>query len=159
MLPQKEKAPLDTLPTRGVRLAIIAVFLLALMLQAINPVRGLAQQDGTLIEICSEFGVAKVRVDAEGNIVETSGTPCPKCEDCALCCADVASAAPNAGTLHSPIDLPSIEPARVRTSDTENPAQFWADNRGPPVRTPIEIGPAMELFMASPWIEGRTPWT
>lgn len=142
-------------PLRAVlRRAGAVVALLALLLQTFAP--GAAQaQDGMIAVICGAEGPVEVRMNADGEVDEA---PCPECGTCPSCLllstpyALPSSSAPF-GLKFAAASLQS--PGSPRS---ENPAQFWPENRGPPLFTQVESGFACRAFLSSE-ICGGQPWT
>lgn len=141
----------------GLRRLLVVVLALAAMLQMIVPVRALALDGGNLVEICSEYGVEVIRIDASGNPVDTDGTPCPDCGDCVLCNLAVSFDLPSETAFAAGERLTAIVRASETQFRTKNPAQVWADCRGPPRNTQKATDLAMKLTMGSALIAGRTP--
>ena len=107
---------------------------LALLLQVILPTTAQAS-GGIWIEICGEFGAEMVLMDVSGDETEPAKTaPCPDCGPCMLCAATAPAVFPDFSVTRAPGDAVL---ARFRGHDADvppNDAQFWPDNRGPPVR-------------------------
>lgn len=131
------------------------VALLALLLQTFAP--GAAQaQDGMIAVICGADGPVEVRMTADGEVDEA---PCPECGDCPSCLL-----------LSAPFVLPSssapfgsqyaavASPRSPDSPNSENPAQFWPENRGPPLSTIVKSGFACRASLSSE-ISGGQPWT
>ncbi len=135
------------------------LLVLGIVLQTITPMRGQAASNGTVMEICSQFGVVQVRIDADGNPVDPDPAPCADTH-CTLCISLSQIDLPASFDIVTPV-IPSstageTHPARVGA----NPAQFWAANRGPPADTEKAalagecptMGPApFPLLGGAPW--------
>lgn len=132
---------------------------LAFLAQTVAPVPASAHSPGMLVEICSEFGVVTVRVDADGMPVEADSGPCPACTICAKCMIATSFDMPGVVAIATPErHAEPIAPA-LRDIPADNPARFWADNRGPPGCTEkarnvvheLPMGPARD-DRGSSWI-------
>lgn len=101
------------------------------ILQAV-PVTARSSEDGAWFEICSEAGIVLKKIDMS-DAPDTENTPCPKCSQCPFCAIaglDVILASTFAGKTEF-----FVAPKSFRASQTNvaNAAQFWPDNRGPPL--------------------------
>lgn len=111
------------------------------------------------IEICSEQGVEIVRVDAEGNLVESGGMATGDCETCKFCATPVASETPGAGAATHP-DLPSASDGwPVVASVAAGREGLWPETRGPPSDS-MNTGflPLTPASIAADFAR-RAPWT
>ncbi len=122
------------------------------------PASAASHGDGDLIEICSEYGVSVVRIDDTGNVTDPEDAPCPKCSDCPVCAIIAVGDMPTNTTAVTATTLGQRLLLRGAQPYKENPAQFWANNRGPPLRTEKAIDLAKTQFMGLPCIDGRAPW-
>lgn len=109
------------------------VCIISLMLQVLVPVSAQASE-GAWIEICGESGAELVRVDVSAGETQPSDmTNCTDCGPCVLCAVAEPVIAPEpAHALLSIIIVHTQQPIGV-DAIKPNAAQFWPDNRGPPV--------------------------
>lgn len=106
--------------------------------------------------ICGADGPVEVRINADGEVDEA---PCPECGDCPACLVLNAPFALPSGSL--PFGLQYAAAPAKGTPDSplsENPAQFWPENRGPPLFTQVKTGFACRVSLSSE-ISGGQPWT
>lgn len=159
MLPRTKKTRPESLTEPGFRWAFVVLFLLAMVLQAFAPVRGMAAQGGDVIEICGASGVSELRIDVANGETGPHDPACGDCAACVLCCGQAAAALPPVQevlVLHGEL--------RERADRLETPlsgrigAASWADNRAPPVRDRQAEKLIVNLFMGPPRSEGRAPW-
>lgn len=129
-----------------------------LVLQSVVPASAAASGDGDLIEICSEFGVLLVRIDDSGNMTDPGDATCPKCGDCPLCAIIAFGNLPKDAACTKTTTLGHRLLSAVAQPHTDNPARFWADNRGPPPRIQKATDLATRQFVGLPCSEGRAPW-
>ena len=131
------------------------VALLALLLQAFAP--GAAQaQDGMIAVICGADGPVEVRMNADGEVDEA---PCPECGDCPSCLLLSAPYTLPSGSVPFGLQFAAgTSPRSPDSPNSENPAQFWPENRGPPLFTQVQSGLACRTSLSSE-ISGGQPWT
>lgn len=134
MSPERPKSmPLFSLTklsklTGTFRLMVGLVSALFLSLQVIAPNIGQAAEGGDWMEICSEFGVIEIQINAP----QEDGSECTECDTCVMCSVQGPS------TLEddfSALKLASSKTLIFRTDShvvRTNPAQFWHVSRGPP---------------------------
>lgn len=148
--------PLRTAPGRRLNsaFAMLGVALIVLQLLAPSLVRA---GGGEWIEICSDGAAVWIQIDEDGE--ERESEPCPKCRNCTLCA--VGSIAPLAAVPG--VSLTS-RPAKARFSVSaqckyHNPAQFWPDNRGPPLETQDHMIRALRVALDFTPVTGGAPWS
>lgn len=147
-----------TMSKQRLRLAFLGVLIVSAILHSVSPAPGLAHEAGELIQICGEFGVSEIRIDADGNEIDDQAPPCARCGDCPLCVV-VAEFGPTddfAWQVQS--GERRLNRARANGFHVQNPAQFWADNRGPPLRSEKAQLLADKKFMGPACVGGRAPW-
>jgi len=112
-----------------------ALGIILLVLQMLVPQTGQAA-GGNWIEICSEYGAVEIQVDLDGIPLDSppaNDIECPECPTCALC-ALTGVVAIETAAIATGFDASVLTPDWYgRENCTPNPAQFWPDNRGPPL--------------------------
>jgi len=112
---------------------------------------------GEWMVICSEDGPVLMQGDISGN----DTTPCPECEECQAC--NPASAANAVLPGHSVSRFHLVRPVGPLLSAevlSTNPAQFWPDNRDPPLANQINTSDRTHrLSCAATPNQGGAPWT
>lgn len=140
----------------GARMLAGLVTVVALVLQLWAPAAAQAS-DSTWVEICSEVGPVLIQMDLSDEPSDPG--PCPKCQDCALCAvADGLSGNPMLKPVFA-AHMAAVNPVCPSQSVAPNPAQFWPDNRGPPVATQYIIERALRASIASNPNIGGALWT
>jgi len=128
----------------------------ALVLQTMTPAAAQIANPGEWMEICGEDGPVLRQVSLSGD----EPAPCPKCEKCEACQLVVSTG----GIL--PVSLVSRFVPKAVVADVmpksivgKNPAQFWYENRGPPLALISLNDSASRLFHAATPNKGGAPWT
>lgn len=106
--------------------------------------------------ICGADGPVEVRMTTDGEIDEA---PCPECGTCPSCLLLSTPFALPSGS--APFGLQFAAGPSQQSLDSpisENPAQFWPENRGPPLQTQVKSGFACRASLSSA-IHGGQPWT
>ncbi|SDI43756.1 hypothetical protein SAMN04488026_100313 [Aliiruegeria lutimaris] len=143
---------------RSKRKLLAVLLCMLVVMQAMLPVPAAAYAGGDLVEICSESGVLVLRIDADGNVIDPEDAPCPECDDCQLC-ANVALGDQPAQFRTIRETGHAVRPDWIATQPVkDNPAQFWADNRAPPLRSEKATDLSIIPFMGPPLTEGRARW-
>lgn len=110
------------------------VCILALMLQVILPTSAHAS-GGFWVEICGEFGAETVLMDVAGDeTLPVDGEPCADCGPCVLCAAASPAVFSDIAVTGVQYDIVSTRYSEISADLPPNEAQFWPDNRGPPLR-------------------------
>ncbi len=143
---------------RPLRLALgragTVVAILALLLQIFAPTAAQAQ-DGMIAVICGQDGPVQVRLNAAGDVEEA---PCPECGDCAFCLLVSSPVAVPTDSLPSGLQLAvSDSLSSLSSVFSVNPAQFWPENRGPPLQTQNNSGLACRSTHRA-LLSGDRPW-
>lgn len=146
-------------PGEKSRIVQCLVFVLSFALQAIAPMPAPAHEAGSLIVICSEAGVAEIRIDAAGNETPGSNSPCHDCENCLACATYAAADLPRGKIWQASGPCPCPEAVVQGSFHASNPAQFWADTCGPPAATKEARTLETIPFMEPAQRRGGTPWT
>lgn len=111
---------------------LICVF--ALLLQVILPTTAQAS-GGIWVEICGEFGAQTVLMDVSGDDpAPAEPAPCPDCGPCVLCAVAPLVILPDMTITHSDTQAFLTRFQAIAADVPPNDAQFWPDNRGPPLR-------------------------
>ena len=118
---------------------------LFLVLQMFVPVVAQAASGSAQIEICSEFGAIEITIAADGD----TASDCPDCPACAQCSLN-HTIAPELATRLACFDAAPLPWVPYKADlIVQNPAQFWPDNRGPPLaHTTITQLPGRVLGMS-----------
>lgn len=110
------------------------VALCSLVFLQLFPLAASAAGNGEWIEICSDSGVVLVKVDLSGETEDSnSHGKCPDCAQCPFCALSGFEAvlAIQPAANHDSLKLGGTFVASQRVMF--NAAQFWPDNRGPPL--------------------------
>lgn len=128
----------------------------ALVLQMLTPVAARAADMGEWMVICGEDGPMLIQVSLSGD----EPTQCPKCESCDACQLIVSGGGLLPVTLVSRF-VPKVESADVMAESSVgiNPAQFWHENRGPPLAQVRLNQDACRLSHVVTPSQGGAPWT
>lgn len=132
--------------------------LCALVVVQVAPVAAAAYRHSAWVEICSENGIMLKQIDvSDENGSERDN--CPECAQCPFC------AMPD-------FDTKIIVPAAVKSgfatrqgavgtaqANIANPAQFWPENRGPPLADETVRPRARDLAKAATFQVGDLPWS
>ncbi|MDP5219115.1 hypothetical protein Q5Y75_17995 [Ruegeria sp. 2205SS24-7] len=148
--------PLSTAPGRRLNsaFALLGIALFVLQLLAPSLVRA---GGGEWIEICSDGAAVWIQIDEDGE--ERESEPCPKCQNCMLCA--VGSFAPLA-TVPGVSLTPAPASARLSVPaqcEHHNPAQFWPDNRGPPLESQNHMIRALRVVLDFTPVTGGARWS
>lgn len=111
---------------------------------------------GQWMVICGENGPVMTQVF----LSETTPENCPKCDDCKACQQGFGTggALPNQRTL-APVTSVQMRLVLSALSVVGNPAQFWHENRGPPLDSaPHNLSAHLGLHAATP-TKGAASWT
>ncbi|WIY26075.1 DUF2946 family protein [Parasedimentitalea psychrophila] len=128
----------------------------ALALQMLAPITAHSENSGEWMVICGEDGAVLMQVQ----LSDDEPAACPICGDCKACQLGVSAGGILTPTLRSR-DFPAIEVVHGMHggSVAPNPAQFWHENRGPPLVHTILSDSAWRLFHAVTLSQGGAPWT
>lgn len=128
----------------------------ALALQMLAPIAAHAENAGQWMVICGEDGPVLMQVHLSGD----EPARCPECDDCKTCQLVVSTGGISPPTLGS-YGLPAIKdlPAHHQANAAPNPAQFWHEDRGPPLLHTIFSDSAWRLSHAVTLSQGGAPWT
>lgn len=118
--------------TNVIRRLVAALSVAFVMLAQLTPAFAATGGDGDWMEICSEFGVVLKKVTMDDD--DSGTTPsCPDCETC-LFCYSIETTDPYILRSFDLVHLNDREPSLgAMQIVAPNPAQFWPDNRGPPL--------------------------
>jgi len=121
------------------RLSAALALCLMVFLQVAPGIAGAAAK-GEWVEICSEFGVILKQVALNGDSLpegeNKNDVPCPLCAACAFCAAlESEGILPEQHQARAGIGGRCSRALRALQNVAANPAQFWPDNRGPPLGT------------------------
>lgn len=140
---------------RARRAACVVLGVFLLTLQSFAPVFA-AQGQGDWIEICAEAGAVWVQVDLDEG--DGDAGPCPDCARCALCAVTSAAPMPKLTNLTRFEFVQFGTFPRFDAYNSDNPAQFWPDTRGPPTAPEMTPERALRASMATTQNTGGAPW-
>jgi len=128
----------------------------ALILQMLAPVAAHSANSGEWMVICGADGPVLMQVQ----LSDDAPAPCPKCDDCKACQLSVSVG----GVLSAPLTLRDLlamtaEHRPLGVSIAANPAQFWHENRGPPLVQSLISDSLFRLSHAATLSQGDAPWT
>lgn len=126
----------------------------ALALQLIAPIAAHSANTGEWMVICGEDGPVLMQVQ----LSDDDPAPCPKCDECKSCQLVVSTGSISPPTLNSR-DLPMVKAVHVlhEGNVAANPAQFWHENRGPPLLHTTHSDSATRLSHAVTLSQGGAP--
>ena len=130
----------------------------ALTVQMLAPIAAHSANTGDWMEICGEDGPVLMQVQ----LSDDEQAPCPKCDECKFCQLAVST-----GSIPSPVltsyNLSAVKALHVCFEGTveANPAQFWHENRGPPIAAPHakDSENACRLSIDETLSKGGASWT
>lgn len=128
----------------------------ALVLQMVMPAAAQSASAGEWMVICGQDGPVLTQVF----LTDDTPVPCPDCGDCTacqlLCGAD--DLPPNGAGLVAMISA-QTGPVQFAAILAVNPAQFWYENRGPPLYQGLHRVSAFRAPHAATPSKGAAPWT
>ena len=128
----------------------------ALILQMLAPVAAHSANSGEWMVICGADGPVLMQVQLSDN----DPAPCPKCGECKACQLAISTGGilPLSLTLR---DHPMIKTVHglIDGAIAANPAQFWHENRGPPLVQSLISDSLYRLSHAATLSQGDAPWT
>jgi hypothetical protein len=138
------------------------VTVLLLAVQLLMPSIGKAGATRTWIEICSEFGVIEITVDATED--NAPSEDCPDCDICLMCAAQNGQSRSVEILALSPVWITGVTAQLRSVEAASNPAQFWHDGRGPPRPTIYKLSTynmtrACGASMATTQCRGEASWS
>ncbi len=128
----------------------------ALVVQMLTPAAAHTANAGEWMVICGEDGPVLMQVSLSGD----EPAPCPKCGKCEACQLVVSTGGILPVALVSRFE-PKVEAIHSlpESSVGSNPAQFWHENRGPPLAHISLSDSARRLSHAVTPSKGGAPWT
>ncbi|MEV8467500.1 hypothetical protein AB0T83_12000 [Fluviibacterium sp. DFM31] len=118
-----------------------------------------ARPTGELTEICSDTGVAIVRIDIAGNVVEQGGPRAPGCDSCRFC-ATLGSADLGMAVAPDRPDFPiTAGPRPAACSLHCTTPDLWPETRGPPSDSKMTLCLFPVRTPAPVFETGRPSWT
>ncbi|WP_368188494.1 hypothetical protein [Aestuariibius sp. HNIBRBA575] len=134
---------------------VVALFALQMVLPSVAAAH-MQGQSGNWIVICGEFGPERIQVSTDGQAISENTNPTLPCANCDTCpdCNSVASRLePSLTQIGERLASHSGAKCISQTEFSENPAQFWGQNRGPPKRNPTDMNCELTPF-ARPALAG-----